>query len=151
MTDNKTLLDVDGRRRISLGPLASYDRYLAAVEPDGVIILTPAVVVPAAARATYAPLSVAVSSGQIEDNVTYNGVPGYRVRKLLRAEHTLVDVRYLVEAVAEGHMDESDLIPRLMEVFDSYLERKRDGSGTDGGAEAPVVSGSGGGDTEPGS
>lgn len=39
-----TLLEVDGRRRISLGVLAEHDRYLAHVETDGTIVLTPAVV-----------------------------------------------------------------------------------------------------------
>jgi hypothetical protein len=42
----QTLLEVDSRRRISLGALvAVHDRYLATVEDDGVIILTPAAVV----------------------------------------------------------------------------------------------------------
>lgn len=42
--ERQTLLEVDGRRRISLGPLAKSERYLAAVEDDGTIVLTPAVV-----------------------------------------------------------------------------------------------------------
>lgn len=40
----QSLLEVDSRRRLSLGPLAEHDRYLVQVEDDGVIILTPAVV-----------------------------------------------------------------------------------------------------------
>lgn len=38
------VLEVDSRRRISLGSLAQHDRYLVTVEPDGRIVLTPAVV-----------------------------------------------------------------------------------------------------------
>lgn len=45
--ESPTLLEVDGRRRISLGALAEHKYYLTAVDPDGVIVLTPAVVVPA--------------------------------------------------------------------------------------------------------
>jgi hypothetical protein len=44
----QSLLEVDSRRRISLGPLAVHDRYLVEVEEDGTIVLTPAVVMPAA-------------------------------------------------------------------------------------------------------
>lgn len=43
----KTLLEVDARRRISLGSLATSERYLAEVESDGTIVLTPAVVMSA--------------------------------------------------------------------------------------------------------
>lgn len=39
-----SLLEVDSRRRISLGSLAEHARYLVEVEDDGVIVLTPAVV-----------------------------------------------------------------------------------------------------------
>jgi hypothetical protein len=39
-----TLLEVDSRRRVSLGSLAEHARYLVEVEDDGVIVLTPAVV-----------------------------------------------------------------------------------------------------------
>lgn len=46
MTDKQILLEVDSRKRISLGELATRQRYLATVEADGTIILTPAVVVP---------------------------------------------------------------------------------------------------------
>jgi hypothetical protein len=39
-----TLLELDTRRRLSLGRLAQHDRYIATVEEDGTIVLTPAVV-----------------------------------------------------------------------------------------------------------
>lgn len=42
--EQRSLLEVDSRRRISLGSLAEHDRYLVEVEADGVIVLTPAVV-----------------------------------------------------------------------------------------------------------
>ena len=49
MEDNerppRSLLEVDSRRRISLGALATHDRYLVDVEHDGTIVLTPAVVI----------------------------------------------------------------------------------------------------------
>jgi prophage tail gpP-like protein len=38
------LLELDSRRRISLGQLARHDRYLVTAEPDGTLVLTPAVV-----------------------------------------------------------------------------------------------------------
>lgn len=44
----QSLLEVDSRKRISLGSLAEHDRYLAEVEDDGTIVLTPAVVMSAA-------------------------------------------------------------------------------------------------------
>jgi hypothetical protein len=44
----QSMLEVDSRRRISLGPLAVHDRYLVEVEEDGTIVLTPAVVMSAA-------------------------------------------------------------------------------------------------------
>ncbi len=51
-----TLIEVDARKRLSLGSLANYDRYLANVEEDGTIVLTPAVVLTAAeARLRAAP------------------------------------------------------------------------------------------------
>jgi hypothetical protein len=42
------LLELDGRRRISLGALARHNYYFAEEQDDGVIVLTPAVVMPAA-------------------------------------------------------------------------------------------------------
>lgn len=44
----QSVLEVDSRRRISLGSLAEHDRYLVDVEEDGTIVLTPAVVMSAA-------------------------------------------------------------------------------------------------------
>lgn len=38
------LLELDSRRRLSLGQIAKHDRYLAEIEEDGTIVLTPAVV-----------------------------------------------------------------------------------------------------------
>ena len=54
MENAEQLIEVDGRHRISLGPLARHSRYLAAVEADGTIVLTPAVVMPAAQAALLA-------------------------------------------------------------------------------------------------
>lgn len=42
-TDTK-LVTVDDRQRVSLGKLADREHYLASKEPDGRIVLTPAVV-----------------------------------------------------------------------------------------------------------
>lgn len=39
------LLELDSRRRLSLGSIARHSRYLAEVEDDGTIVLTPAVVI----------------------------------------------------------------------------------------------------------
>lgn len=41
---DQTFLELDSRKRISLGPLATSKLYLATVDDDGVIVLTPAVV-----------------------------------------------------------------------------------------------------------
>jgi prophage tail gpP-like protein len=38
------LVELDSRRRAALGRLARHDRYLVTEEPDGTLILTPAVV-----------------------------------------------------------------------------------------------------------
>ena len=43
---HNVLLELDARRRVSLGTLAKHNRYLAAVTADGTITLTPAVVLP---------------------------------------------------------------------------------------------------------
>lgn len=42
-----TLIELDARSRASLKQVAQHDRYLAVVEADGTIILTPAVVMSA--------------------------------------------------------------------------------------------------------
>lgn len=47
MADEPTLIELDARGRASIGKLARHRRYLAVVEPDGKIILTPARIVPA--------------------------------------------------------------------------------------------------------
>lgn len=38
------LVELDSRRRAALGRLAHHDRYLVTAEPDGTLILTPAVI-----------------------------------------------------------------------------------------------------------
>ena len=58
----QSMLEVDSRRRISLGPLAEHDRYLVDVEEDGTIVLTPAVVMSAAQARLLQPPWGAVSS-----------------------------------------------------------------------------------------
>ncbi|MGH3504799.1 MAG: hypothetical protein ACRDQA_28475 [Nocardioidaceae bacterium] len=42
MTD--TLIELDDRRRVSLGKLGRHQRYLAHEEPDGTLVLTPAAI-----------------------------------------------------------------------------------------------------------
>lgn len=44
----QVMLAVDGRMRVTLGKLATCAQYLANVEGDGTIVLTPAVIVPLA-------------------------------------------------------------------------------------------------------
>jgi len=45
---NQVVLPVDARNRVSLGSLCGDHRYfLASIEPDGTIVLVPAVVQPA--------------------------------------------------------------------------------------------------------
>lgn len=46
MADEPTLIELDARNRASLGKLARHRRYLAKLQPDGTIVLTPAAVVP---------------------------------------------------------------------------------------------------------
>lgn len=41
---SETLIELDERRRASLGKLGHHQRYLAHEEPDGTLVLTPAVV-----------------------------------------------------------------------------------------------------------
>lgn len=60
----QSVLEVDSRRRISLGPLAEHDRYLVEVEEDGTIVLTPAVVISAAQARL---LAAAETSRRIDD------------------------------------------------------------------------------------
>lgn len=44
METRGTLVELDNRRRATLGRLAHHDRYLVTEEPDGTLIFTPAVV-----------------------------------------------------------------------------------------------------------
>jgi prophage tail gpP-like protein len=43
-TEPSVLIELDSRKRAALGRLAHHDRYLAHEEPDGTLVLTPAVV-----------------------------------------------------------------------------------------------------------
>lgn len=45
MTDKQIVLEVDARKRVSLGKLATADRYIVYPEDNGTLILVPAVVV----------------------------------------------------------------------------------------------------------
>jgi hypothetical protein len=47
MSTEPTLVELDSRRRAALGRLARHARYLAEVDEDGIITLTPAAVVSA--------------------------------------------------------------------------------------------------------
>lgn len=40
------LIEVDARKRITLGRLAEHERYIGTIEEGGIIVLTPAEVVP---------------------------------------------------------------------------------------------------------
>jgi hypothetical protein len=53
--NNGVLIELDARGRASIGKLARHRRYLAALQPDGTIVLTPAAVVPASAWSEVAP------------------------------------------------------------------------------------------------
>jgi hypothetical protein len=46
MAGKKIVIDVDSRKRASLGRLARHERYIGEVSDDGVITLTPAKIVP---------------------------------------------------------------------------------------------------------
>lgn len=50
MNTKPLLIDVDARKRISLGALALHDHYLGEIDDDGVIVLTPAVIQPITRR-----------------------------------------------------------------------------------------------------
>jgi hypothetical protein len=64
----RSLLEVDSRRRISLGSLAEHDRYLVDVEADGTIILTPAVVMSAAEARLHAATETSRTIDEFLDN-----------------------------------------------------------------------------------
>lgn len=59
------VIDVDDRRRISLGKLGRHTQYLATEMPDGTIVLEPAVLL---SEADYAFLRNTDLRAQIEDN-----------------------------------------------------------------------------------
>ena len=48
MKNQRLLVTLDSRRRLSLGKLATHSHYFVRVDEDGVIILTPAVVMTSA-------------------------------------------------------------------------------------------------------
>ena len=66
--DQRGLLEVDSRRRISLGALAEHDRYLVEVDDDGVIVLTPAVVMSVAEARLHAAPETARKINDFLDN-----------------------------------------------------------------------------------
>lgn len=74
--NSEILLEVDARRRVSLGSLALHDRYLATVEDDGTIVLQPAIVVSVA----QARLNAAPETGQKIDDFLANPETGVRRR-----------------------------------------------------------------------
>lgn len=59
------MIEVDSRRRVSLGKLGRHDRYLATEQPDGTITLEPAVVL---TESEHAYLQNVGLRRQIEDN-----------------------------------------------------------------------------------
>jgi hypothetical protein len=67
-TDRRDLLELDSRRRISLGSLATYERYFAEVEEDGTIVLTPAVVMSAAEARLHAATETETRIEEFLDN-----------------------------------------------------------------------------------
>jgi hypothetical protein len=75
-------LELDSRRRLSLGQIAKHDRYLAEIEEDGTIVLTPAVVMTEAeARLLAAPETAREIAEFLKDPTS--GVPwaGRRARR----------------------------------------------------------------------
>lgn len=73
-TEKTTLLEVDTRGRISIGSLATHDRYLVEVEDDGTIVLTPAVVM----SAVEARLLAATETSRRIDEFLDNPETGFR-------------------------------------------------------------------------
>lgn len=70
----QTLLTVDFRNRISLGSLAMHKYYLASVESDGTVVLTPAEVIPLAqAKLNQAPEVMNKLDNFLEDSSTATG------------------------------------------------------------------------------
>jgi hypothetical protein len=62
---NPMVIEVDSRRRVSLGRLGHHDTYLATEQPDGTITLEPAVIL---TEAEHAFLQNTNLRKQIEDN-----------------------------------------------------------------------------------
>lgn len=73
-----TLVEVDTRRRVTLGRAATHDRYIVREEAHGVLVLEPAVVISAAQAALNAHPEVAAAIVDSIDN-RERGVP--RVRR----------------------------------------------------------------------
>jgi hypothetical protein len=71
------VVDVDERRRLSLGKLgrAEHKRYLAHEEPDGTIVLTPAVVI------TEAQYQLMANPGLVSEMEQAAADPSSRVRR----------------------------------------------------------------------
>jgi hypothetical protein len=75
--EKQSVLEVDSRRRISLGTLAEHDRYLVDVEEDGTIVLTPAVVMSAAQARL---LAAAETSKRIDEFLDHPEIGSQRAR-----------------------------------------------------------------------
>lgn len=67
MADKPKVLELDSRKRISLGSLARHNYYLANVTSTGTIVLTPAAVIPAIGRDKATPVT---ETGEGEETVT---------------------------------------------------------------------------------
>lgn len=78
ITPTGNLVEVDARRRVSLGRVATHDRYIVREEAHGVLVLEPAVVISAAQAALNAHPEVAAAIIDSIDNRD-RGVP--RVRR----------------------------------------------------------------------
>lgn len=71
---NPPFLEPDARRRVALGALARHDRYIATIDDNDVITLTPAVVMPlATARETFAAID-----REIDDVIAARSAAGQR-------------------------------------------------------------------------
>lgn len=78
------LVELDSRRRITLGRLGKpeHDRYLVNEEPDGTLVLTPAVVMSAheAALLRHPELVEQIKSDQADPSAALSSSPGRRER-----------------------------------------------------------------------
>jgi hypothetical protein len=70
----REMRELDSRRRISLGSLATHDRYLVNVEEDGTIVLTPAIVMPAVEAQLHAATETSRRVDEFLDNPPEIGV-----------------------------------------------------------------------------